>query len=66
MIAPERAKEIIQQAKDKSTHGPWSDQLSKVMSKEERDEVVQHWNTMDGSTCFVDALYEFVNNKVYK
>lgn len=64
-LTQERAKEIIQQAKNKTKYGPWSDQLSKVMTKEERDEVNSYWSTMDSSTCFVDALYQFVNGKAY-
>jgi hypothetical protein len=65
ILSPARAKEIIQQAKDKAVHGPWSDQLDKVMSKEECDEVIRHWNTMNGSTNFVQALNEFVHDRVY-
>lgn len=59
MLTRERVDEIIKQARDKSTYGPWSDQLDKVMTKEEREEVIQRWNTMDGETCFVDALLSF-------
>lgn len=56
-MKPERAREIIQAAYDKASVGPWSDQLDKVMSKEERAEVCAVWETMPGHTCFVDAIY---------
>lgn len=61
-----RAKEIVAQARDKAVHGPWCDQLDKVMSAEERDQVLFHWDTLDGSTNFVNALYDFVEGKVDK
>jgi hypothetical protein len=56
-MKPERAQEIIQAAHDTAVHGPWSDQLDKVMTKEERSEVNAVWDTMPGDTCFVDAIY---------
>ncbi len=37
----ERVNEIIKAAKAKAKYGPWSDQLDKVMSKEERREVMK-------------------------
>jgi len=62
-MTSDRAKEIIQQAKKLANVGPWSDQLDKVMTKEERDEVNKVWETMPGYTCFVDALYHIINSK---
>lgn len=56
-MSPERAQAIIQAAYDRCTCGPWCDQLDKVMSTEEREEVKVVWNTMPGDTCFVDAIY---------
>lgn len=53
----ERAAEIIQQAQSLARHGPWSDQLDKVMSPDERDDVLAMWKTMPGYTCFVHALF---------
>ena len=60
-MKPERATEIIREAKAKCVHGPWSDQLSNVMTQDERREVVTVWNTMPGSACFVDALLRIAN-----
>ena len=57
-----RAQEIIQAAYDCSTHGPWSDNLDKVMTNEERDQVNEVWQTMPGNTCFVDALYRIARS----
>jgi len=60
-MTPERAKEIIAQAKAQAGCGPWSDQLDKVMTDIEREEVRHKWQTMPGYTCFVDALFRFVD-----
>lgn len=62
-MTPERAKEIIRQAKALANVGPWSNQIDKVISKEERLEVNKVWETMPGHTCFVDALYQIINTK---
>lgn len=62
-MTPERAKEIIKQAQDKANVGPWSDQIEKVITKEERNEVNKVWETMPGHTCFVDALYRIANGE---
>ena len=59
-MTSERANEIIVQAKARARHGPWSDQLDKVMTPEERQEVIDLWNTMPGYTCFVHALLRIV------
>lgn len=56
-MTPERASEIIREAKRLAVHGPWSDQLNNVMTTEERGIVIAKWKTMPGYTCFVDALY---------
>lgn len=62
-MTPSRAKEIIESAQEKSTCGPWSDQLDKVMSAVERADVIEVWNTLPGDSCFVDALYRIANGK---
>jgi hypothetical protein len=56
-VSPERAREIIQTARDACTCGPWVDWLDRVMGPGESDEVKAVWETMPGDTCFVDALY---------
>ncbi len=66
MLTKERATEIVRLAREKATCGPWCDQLDKVMTPEERDEIIAHWDTKDGSSNFVNALYDFVNGKVSK
>lgn len=57
----ERANEIIAQAQTRAKYGPWSDQLDKVMSADERRAVLEMWETMPGYTCFVHALYRIAN-----
>lgn len=59
-----RAKEIMEQAREKAIHGPWVDQLDKVMTKEEREEVILHWEAMPGNTSFYDAFMRFVRGSV--
>jgi len=55
-VTPERATEIIQQARERAGHGPWSDQLQHVMTLDERRELLAVWKTMPGHTAFVDVL----------
>jgi hypothetical protein len=60
-MTPERANEIIEQAQAKAKHGPWSDQLKKVMTPEEHATILAVWETMPGNTCYVDALLRIKN-----
>jgi hypothetical protein len=60
-MTPERASQIISQAKASATHGPWSDQIDRHMSRDERRELLTVWNTMPGHTCFVDVLHRMAN-----
>lgn len=52
----ERASEIIAKAKEAATIGPWSDQIQRFMTPDERRDLVKVWKTMPGTTCFVDVL----------
>jgi hypothetical protein len=61
-MTPARATEIIRDAKARATYGPWSDQLSNVMTADERAEIITVWRTMPGYTCFVDALHRIERN----
>jgi hypothetical protein len=63
-MTPERAREIIRDAKAMATYGPWSDQLSNVMTKDERAAIVEVWNTLPGSYCFMDALLRIERNQL--
>lgn len=60
-MTPQRAQEIIEQAREATICGPWSDLLDDVMTQAERVEVKQVWNEMPGYTCFLDALYRIAN-----
>lgn len=54
----ERADEIFEAAKARAIHGPWSDQLDKVMTADERAEVIAFWKRIpSGSSTFVSALF---------
>lgn len=64
MMTPARAKEIIQQARDRAVHGPWADQLDKVMTVAERLDVTLVWCRMPGYTNFVDALYRIESDRI--
>lgn len=63
-MTPERANEVIEIAKRDAKGGPWSDQLEKLMTKEERSYVKSVWDNMNGSTAFVDALYRVARGQV--
>lgn len=52
-----RGKEIIRLARERAEHGPWSDQIDKVLRPGEREQVNAVWSNMSGSTSFVDALH---------
>jgi hypothetical protein len=60
-MTPERANEIIAEARSRAKHGPWSDQLQHVMTLDERRELLARWRKMPGSTCFVDVLQHVAN-----
>lgn len=55
-MKPQRATEIIEKAKAAATIGPWSDQIQRFMTPDERRDLVNVWKTMPGHTCFVDVL----------
>ena len=57
----ERAKQVIEDARAKAVHGPWSNQLHRVLRPGERAEVNAVWATMPATTCFVDALLRIAN-----
>ena len=66
MLSRERAQEIIRQAKEKATCGPWVDWLDKVMSSEERQMVNTYWNSLPSSTCFADALFDIAQGTAFE
>ena len=59
----ERANEIVRQAQALARYGPWSDQLDKVMTPDERAAVLAMWETMPGYTTFVHALQRICNGE---
>jgi hypothetical protein len=62
-VTPERAAQIIDQAQAKAVHGPWSDQIGKVITRQENQEILDKWETMPGNTCYVDALLRLKNGE---
>ena len=58
-----RAREILRQARERATCGPWSDQIDKVTTPGERAAVNAVWDEMPGHTCFVDALYRIAGRE---
>ncbi len=60
VVTPERAREILEQAKERTrtgvATGPWSDQLKYVEREGERAYVVSQWDKMPGTYSYVDAL----------
>jgi hypothetical protein len=63
MLTKVRMQEIIDTAKRNANVGPWSDQIKTpdVITKNEMEEVFQHWDRLDGDTCFMDAFYDLMN-----
>jgi hypothetical protein len=59
MISRERAEEIVRQAQEITVCGPWSDNMTKVMTEEEDAEVKLHWSALPGDTCYMDAFNDF-------
>jgi hypothetical protein len=53
-----RIEEIEKACRDNSGGGPWVDQLDKIMTEDEQDEVRTHWFLLDGESCFVSAMYD--------
>lgn len=60
VVTPERAREILEQAKERTrtgvATGPWADQLKYVEREGERAYVVSQWDKMPGTYSYVDAL----------
>lgn len=52
-----RAREIVEQAREATEHGPWSDNVERVLQPGEYRYVYDFWDTLPGDTSFVDALY---------
>ena len=60
MITQERAREILQKAKELAVCGPWSDYLKEAMSIDEHEMVLRHWNVLPGSTSYTDSFLDFL------
>ena len=62
----QRAIEIRDQCKAQANYGPWSDQLSKVMSSGERRQVMDIWNheSISGGSSFYSVFMEIVNGRI--
>ncbi len=54
-MTPERAQDI----QHKSNQWPYWGNTSRFMTEAEIAEVQAKWDTMDGNTCFNDALQRF-------
>lgn len=65
-MSPDRANEIIAQARMRAIGTPWVDQLKHVMTDEERAEVKQVWDTMPGHCSFVSALFSIANTETWQ
>lgn len=62
-VTPSRAKQIIQQAKGRSSYGSWSDQLSRVMTQGEYRYVKDFQRTRSEHSSFLDALGALARGK---
>jgi len=64
-VSPERAKEIMEKAKERAKYGPWSDQIDKVITPQEKAYFMAVWDSIpNGSSCFMSAFYAVLNNEI--
>lgn len=59
MMTPSRVDEI----KQSSNQWPHWDNVQRFMTKEEIEETMAVWKTMDGNSSFIDALNKIGNRK---
>jgi len=64
MITQERAQEIKRKAQELAHHGPWCDQMSKVITPEEDRQIKLHWESLPGSSCYMDSFFDFLEGTV--
>lgn len=65
LVTPERAREIMAQAQAKAVHGPWSDQIQKVITPEENAYFLAVWDAIArGTSTFMTAFFAALNNEV--
>lgn len=55
-MTPQRAQEIIDNARAHSVGFPWVDQIKNELLPGEREQVNAVWDTLPGHTHFVNAL----------
>jgi len=63
MITMERAREIMTQAQSYQC-GPWADHISKVITPKEDAEIKQHWDSLPGTTSYMDSFFDFLEGCV--
>jgi len=63
-LTKERCAEIVRQCQEKAKYGPWVDQMSHVMTREEQMEVMELWCSMPGHTSFYDAFCRFWRGRI--
>lgn len=57
LMTTDRARYLVQAAREKAVHGPWIDQIEKVMTPSDRQAINAIWMQLPGSACFADALH---------
>jgi hypothetical protein len=63
VMPPTRAREILEQARERATIGPWADHLDKVMTPAERAMVNAVLDDMPGEASFVHALWRIAEGR---
>jgi hypothetical protein len=51
----------IQQVEDacrKNAKGPWVDLIHTYLTAAEYEEIMAHWKTLSGNSCFVSAMFD--------
>lgn len=64
MITRQRAEEIVRKAQEITSIGPYSDNITKVMTPHEVQDVNTHWSALPSDTSWIDAFNDFRYNRL--
>ena len=63
-LTPARCEEIVRQSQELVEYGPWSDQIDKILTSEEKAEINLHWSSLPSDASFIDAFNNFRYNRI--
>jgi hypothetical protein len=50
--------ERVEEECGRTSKGPWVDKLDDILTPEEKAEIIAHWKTLSGESCFVSAMFD--------